>query len=92
MLIIAEKKDKVTKGTFSRLPLTTEASTEKISQFVMPQKSVNNKNIYFNNKNVLLNTGGKVKTIKHLHIFFLSVKKNILFNSVEVLFREEPLM
>jgi len=38
---------------FLRLPLITEAATEKASQFILPLKSANNKKLCFNDKNVL---------------------------------------
>jgi hypothetical protein len=67
------------------ISLITDGATEKVLQFMIPLKSVYNKNFGFIQKNYLLKNYRKVKTIKmSIMALFLKLKKSLLITLSEL--------
>jgi hypothetical protein len=66
------------------LLLIIEGTTEMVSQFVMTLKSICNKNVYFVEQNVFLNTAERLKhsTFLKLTIFLFKKSSVCLYRAV----------
>ncbi len=51
-------------GTFLTMTLVIEGTTEKVVQFIMPQMSINHKNVCLKKQKCTLKIVHRVKTIK----------------------------